>query len=209
MSEYTNNYSQNRRKDKRLGTTKKDIATSAHLKEVRKAINECANGIALEHGLSNETAQRIVTLVYEDKDAVIELPIRINFIINTLKRYGYDEAAATQIIDSNFSLLRQEPISLMHSLSIANKYGFDEDLLTNNNAYPSVNEKELYALSEKLVSDGVEPTLETLSKLCMQVRNNNKMADLIEAYPLAKSRIYTLRTLYERDMKNKTLIKTK
>lgn len=209
MSNYNNNYKQKRNSEKARRIIEKEAAANEHLKEIRNAINECANTIANNHGLSEDVVQSIIALIYEDKEAATELPLRIKFVTDILEKYGYTNEDTIEVINSNFSLIKQKPINLLHSLAIANQYGFDEDLLINNSSYLNINEKELYALIENLKSIGMDITPENIIKSSINVRSKGQMADLIETYPLERRKILVYRTLYDRNVKVKTLSRTK
>lgn len=212
MNNYNNNYIQKRNAEKNFKMVGKDIAEAEHYKEIKKMFNECANSIAIKYGFSQDTCKRIISLIYEDKDAVAELPLRINYVMNILEKYGYSSEQAINVIDSNFSLIKQKPLTLLHNLAIANQYGFDEELLVNNAKCSNINEKELYALIEQLKDNGADLTLESLLELNVKTRNNNEMSSLIEKHQLEKRKLYVYLTLYERSMNynkdnNRTLVK--
>ncbi len=212
MNNYNNNYIQKRNAEKNSKMMGKDIAEAEHYKEIKKVISECANIIAKKYGFSQNTCERIISLIYEDKGAVTELPLRINYVVNILEKYGYSSEQAIDVIDSNFSLIKQKPLSLLHNLAIANQYGFDEELLINNAKYSNINEKELYALIEQLKENGSNVTLENVLELNVKFRNNRKMSNLIEKHQLEKRKLYVYLTLYERNMNcdiNKDIILTK
>lgn len=210
MVYYNNNYIQKRSAEKNSKIVGKEIAEAAHFKEVRNAINLCANEIANKFGLSKSTAKNIASLISNDGEMSIEVYKRINFLLDLLEKYGYTKEKAISIIDSNFSLIQQSSISLIHNLSIASQHNFDENLLVNNRLYSNINEKELYALIEELKSNRVEITPENVLKLYILIKNDNKMADLVQLHPLEKRQVLIYRTLYERSISNnKTLSKTK
>lgn len=212
MNNYNNNYIQKRNAEKNSKMMGKDIAEAEHYKEIKKVISECANIIAKKYRFSQNTCERIISLIYEDKGAVTELPLRINYVVNILEKYGYSSEQAIDVIDSNFSLIKQKPLSLLHNLAIASQYGFDEELLINNAKYSNINEKELYALIEQLKENGSNVTLENVLELNVKFRNNRKMSNLIEKHQLEKRKLYVYLTLYERNMNcdiNKDIILTK
>ncbi len=209
MNNYNNNCTQKRNIEKRSRMVGKDAANSAHYKEIKNAIVECANDITSQYELSQDVCQKIIALIYEDKDAVAELPLRISFVVNALSKYGYTKKEAINIINSNFSLIKQKPLNLMHVLAITNQCGLDEELLVNNKKYSNINEKEMYALIEELKENKIELTLENILKLNSQIKSDDRMSKLIELHPLAQRTIYVYRTLYERNMNGKSLTKTK
>ena len=65
MNYYNNSYIQKRGAERNYKIVGKDIAESEHYKEVRAAINECANRIAERFGLSNNTSKNIALLVQD------------------------------------------------------------------------------------------------------------------------------------------------
>lgn len=204
-----NNYTQKRETEEVVKRQRKENATAAHYKEIKSAIIACANNIAFQYGLSQDTCGKIIALIYEDKDAVVELPLRINYVANILEKYGYSYEKAISIIDSNFSLIKQKPLNLIHNLAIANQYGFDKELLVNNSDYSNINEKEMYALIEELKANNIDVTKENILKLNTNIRNSGKMSEFIKLHQLAQRTMLVYRTLYDRNMSNKTLSKTK
>lgn len=204
-----NNFIQKRESEDVIRKQKKESAATAHYKEVQKAIRDCAKEITLQYGLSEATCKKIIALVYEDKDAAAELPLRISHVMGILEKYGYTKEEASSIIDSNFSLIRQKPLDLIHNLAIANQYGFDEELLINNSNYSNINEKEMYAIIEELKANGIEPALENVKQLNETLKADKKMSKVIELHPLARKTILVYRTLYDRNMNSKVLTKRK
>ncbi len=203
MNYYNNNYIQKRNAERNSKIFGKEMAETSHYKEIRNAVNSCAYEIASKFGLSEITAKNIASLIYCDSEMGVEVFKRITFLMNVLEKYGYTDEEAINVIDSNFSLIQQPSINLIHNLSIANQYGFDEELLVNNAKFSSINEKSLYALIEELKSNGLDVIPENILKLNIQIKKDHKMSNLIKLHPLEKKDIYKYRTLYERSMKER------
>lgn len=202
-------FSKQRKKEKAAKMQMKNAQESARAKEIKRIINECASDISSKYGLSETSRKNIIGLIHEDIKAASELPLRIAFVISTLEKYGYSREKAINIIDANFSLLRQTPTGLIHSLAIANQYGFDEEYLVNNYRYLGIKEKELYSLTEELKSDGVELTLENVLEFYRQVKKDGRLSDLNALHPLSQKTIFIYRALYDKNMKEKQEAKTK
>lgn len=202
-------FSKKREKEKIAKIQEKRTQESARAKEIKRIIYECASDISSKYGLSETSRKNIVGLIYEDTKAASELPLRITFTISTLEKYGYSREEAISIIDANFSLLRQTPTGLIHCLAIANQYGFDEEYLVNNHQYSDIKENELYSLTEELKSNGVKPTLENVSEFYRQVKKDGKKGELNRLHPLSPKTIFIYRALYDKNMKQEQIVRTK
>lgn len=212
MNNYNNNYIQKRNAEKGFKMLGKDIAETEHYKETKNAAKIVAKEIASRFGLSEITEKNLASLMFSNEETKTELLKKAYFVNGLLINYGYTENEVADIINSNFSLINQPSIKLVHNLSIANFYGFDRYFLVNNAKFSNINEKELHALIEELKEKGSKITPENILKLNIKTKFNNGMSELVEKHHLEKRTLYIYRTLYERNMnykkdKDKTLTK--
>lgn len=161
-----------------------------------------ANNIVETCGFQLTMKSKLKKTLFNNLILAKSLPIRINTLLGLLGRYGYSEEEALDIIEENNSILLKDSKDLMHSLAIANQYGFSKRILLNNSIVNYINSNLLYALTEELKSRGTEVNEINISRLNRQMMNENRIKEILEKYPLTNKKVFVLSFMYEKDLKN-------
>ena len=201
------NYVQMRENEKINKSTNKEFAIQSHSKNIEARVLKYAANICKKYDLPERMKNNIAALIFADYDNAKLLPNKIETILNLLSKYGYD----VKTLENNFPLLKHSTSDLLNALSIANQYGFDEEILAHYSFYSTSTAKEIYSLTEELKQNGVNPDYETVNKLYIKYNNAGKLKKLNELHPMNEIRIKVYRTLYDRKLKEseskKTLVK--
>ena len=196
MKNYT--YSQKRESEKINKIVNDDISNQGHTKGIEDRVKKYSANICAKYGLPSRMRDNIASLIFADYENARLLPGKIENLLNILSKYGY----GVEVLENNFPLLKHSTVDLLNALSIANQYGFDEEILTHYSFYSNSSAKEVYSLTEELNRIGVTPDYKSVNKLYISFNNAGKMIKLNELHPMNQRKMFLYRALYSQKLKD-------